>query len=215
MKNQILVVAAHPDDEVIGCGGAIARHVANGDQVYLLVMTQIYSPEWEMKGFALRRKEAQAAARSLGVKMVFFAGFPTAKLNTVANINLSSKMSEIMKKVRPEVVYLPPKIDVNEDHTLVCQAGIAACKSYRFIKKIMSYEVPTVFRFNNLEVNYYVDTSRFFQAKIKAMKKYKLELRKYPHPRSIKGLTILGQERGLAIGAKYAEGFLILREVMG
>ena len=211
---RVLVVAAHPDDEVIGCGGTIARHVASGDKVFLLVATQIYAPEWNMKEFDIRRKEVFKAADVLGIKDVFFGGFPTAKLNTVPTISLTNKISEVIKKVMPDILYLPPKKDLNLDHVIVCNAGISGCKSLKHIKKVFSYEVPTAFSFENMEVNYYVNISRFFQKKIQAMRVYKSELRKYPHPRSVKGLKILGQVRGLIAGTEYAEAFMIIREVV-
>jgi LmbE family N-acetylglucosaminyl deacetylase len=211
---KVLVIAAHPDDEVIGCGGAIARHAASGDKVYLLVMTQIYAPEWDMKEFDKRRKEAFKAAKVLGIKQVFFGGFPTAKLNTVPTITLTNKIAESIKKIKPEMIYLPSKEDLNLDHVIVCQAGISACKSYGFIKTMLSYEVPTAFSFENMEANYFVDISKYFTKKIQAMKAYKTEIRKYPHPRSVEGLTILSQVRGMAVGVRYAEAFKVIRKVV-
>lgn len=211
---KVLVIASHPDDEVIGCGGAITRHVASGDKVFLLVMTETYAPEWDVKEFDVRKKEVFKAARLLGIKQVFFGRFPTAKLNSVPVIELTNKIRGIIKKVKPEVVYLPPKEDLNLDHVIVCNAGVIASRSEGSIKKIFSYEIPTAFCFENLGVNYYVNISRFFKKKIQAMKIYKSEIRKYPHPRSVKGLTILGQARGLAICAKYAEAFMVIREVI-
>jgi len=211
---KVLVIAPHPDDEVIGCGGAIARHMALGDKVYLLVMTQIYAPEWDMREFDKRRQEALASAKVLGIKKVFFAGFPTAKLNIVPTITLTNKISEVINKIRPEIVYLPPKKDLNLDHVIVYRAGIASCKSQNYIKRIFSYEVPTAFSFEDMDVNYYLDISGFFNKKIRAMKKYASEIRKPPHPRSIKGLTLLAQARGLIIGIKYAEAFKLIREVI-
>lgn len=211
---KVLVIASHPDDEVIGCGGTIARHAASGDKVYLLVMTQIYAPEWDMKEFDKRRKEVFKAAKVLGIKKVFFGGFPTAKLNTVPAIALTNKIREIIKKCEPAVIYLPPKHDLNLDHVIVCNAGIVSCRSMSFVKTVLSYEVQTAFSYENLEVNYYVDISRYFKKKIQAMKVYKSEIRKYPHPRSIEGLTILSQMRGLSVGARHAEAFMVVREVI-
>jgi LmbE family N-acetylglucosaminyl deacetylase len=117
-----------------------------------------------------------------------------------------------MKKIRPEVVYLPPKKDLNLDHVIVCNAGIVSCRSISSIKKILSYEVPTAFSFENLEANYFVDITRFFKKKMQVMKVYKTEVRNYPHPRSIEGLAVLAQARGFAISARYAEAFMVIRE---
>jgi LmbE family N-acetylglucosaminyl deacetylase len=210
---KILIVAPHPDDEVIGCGGTITRHVVEGDKVFLLVMTQIYSPEWNIGEMVTRKNEVFAASKTLGIKKVFFAGLPTAKLNTVPTITLVNKIREIVEKIKPEIIYLPPQKDLNTDHTLVFNACLIALKSNNSLKKVFSYEVPTIFRFKNIDVTYYVDISKFFKKKILAIKKYKSELKKYPHPRSLKGLSILAQERGLAIAVKYAEAFSIIREI--
>lgn len=211
---RILIVAAHPDDEVIGCGGTIARHVASGDKVYLLVMTQIYAPEWNMKEFDRRRQEVFRAADILGIKEVFFGGFPTAKLNTVPTITLTTKIRQVIKDIKPKTVYLPPKEDLNVDHVIVCRQGIVASKGIGYIKKIISYEVPTVFGYEDMAVNYYVNISRYLNKKILAMKAYKTEIKKYPHPRSIEGLTILAQNRGMAAGIEYAEAFKVIREII-
>ena len=211
---RILVIAAHPDDEVIGCGGTIARHVVSGDKVYLLVMTQIYAPEWNMKEFDRRRQEVFRVADILGIKEVFFGGFPTAKLNIIPTITLAAKISQLIKKIKPETIYLPPKEDLNMDHVIVCRQGIVACKGIDYIKRIVSYEVPTVFGYEDMKVNYYVDISQYFKKKILAMKAYRTEIKKYPHPRSAEGLTLLAQNRGMSVGIKYAEAFKIIREII-
>lgn len=211
---KVLIIAPHPDDEVIGCGGTIVKHVSSGDRVYLLVMTQVYAPEWKNEEIEMRKQEAIRAAAVLGITEVYFAGFPTCKINTVPTIALVNVISKYIRKIMPEMIYLPPRNDPNVDHTRICQAGIAAAKNAPFIRKIISYEVPTVFRYDGMKTNLYIDISDHFKKKIRAMKEYKSELIRFPHPRSIKGLTILASERGLAIGAKRAEAFQIIREVI-
>lgn len=210
---KVLVIAVHPDDEVIGCGGSIALHSAKGDSVHVLVMTQIYSPEWDMKEFRPRRTEALKASKVLGIKKVHFAGLPTAKLNTLPVITIAGKISAFLKQIKPDIVYVPPKRDVNVDHVVCYKAALVALKSMNSVKKILSYEIPTVFGFKGFEKNLYADISRTMEKKIKAMRAYKLEIKKYPHPRSAEGLKIIGRERGLAIGVKYAEAFYIEREI--
>ncbi len=213
----VLVVAAHPDDEVIGCGGTIARHVAAGDRVHLLIMTQIYAPEWDMKEFDRRRDEALSAAKVLGIKAVSFGGFPTVKLNTVPTVALTRQISATVAAVKPQVVYLPPRGDINADHDLTHRAALVSCRPLfnSPVNRLLSYEIAPTTRFNTdgegvFAANHYVDISRHLKKKLQAMGRYRLELRKFPHPRSLKGLTILAQERGLAVGVPYAEAFRLI-----
>ena len=102
---RVLVIAAHPDDEVIGAGGTIARHVARGDDVFWCVVTQGYSPTWSEEILEAARQQVYDVQRVLGIQEVFFCGFPTVKLNTVPYYDLSSSLQRIVSQVRPEVVY--------------------------------------------------------------------------------------------------------------
>ena len=214
---KVLVVAAHPDDEVIGCGGTIARHVANGDVVYLLILTEIYAPDWDMKEFDQRKKEALSAAKVLGIKEVMFGGFPTVKLNTVPTIALTAKLQAAVAKYQPQVVYIPPRGDINADHDAAHRAALVGCRPLfnSPVRKLISYEIAPTTRFNPpgegvFAANYYLDISKYLKAKLRAMRQYRLELRKDPHPRSLQGLTVFARERGLAIGVDYAEAFCLL-----
>jgi N-acetylglucosamine malate deacetylase 1 len=214
---KVLIVAAHPDDETIGCGGTIAKHVAAGDKVFLLIMTQIYAPEWNVKELERRKSEAWKAAKVLGIKGVYYGGFPTVKLNTVPTISLTGKIGEIVKKVKPQLVYIPPKDDINIDHDIVHRAACVACRPFAdsSITTVLSYEIAPTTRYNTdshsaFVPNYYTDISRFLKIKLRAMAKYRLELRNYPHPRSLKGLELFARERGLAVGFDYAEAFSLV-----
>lgn len=214
----VLVIGAHPDDETIGCGGAIARHVSKGDSVYLLVLTQIYAPEWDIRELEKRKNETFAAAKVLGIKKVFFAGLPTVKLNTIPTITMTRHIKDVIDKVKPEIVYIPPKGDINVDHDIVHRASLVACRPFLNdkLKRVLSYEIFYTtylnFEVGNFDANVFVDITKYYGKKIEAMKKYKTELRKMPNPRSLEGIKIYSAERGLLVGCKYAEMFSLVFE---
>lgn len=214
----VLIVAAHPDDEVIGAGGTIARHVRAGDAVSLLVMTEVWEPRWPAKEREARKGEAEAAAEVLGIREVRFAGFPTVKLNTVATVELTAAVTKAVEEFDADVVYLPPPNDVNRDHTEVFEAGLAATRPLpdSSVRKVLAYEIATTARFGTsggLQPNVFVDISELMETKLQAMSCYKSELRKPPHPRSLEGLKIAARERGLSVGVEYAEVFGLVRLV--
>ena len=213
-----IVVSAHPDDETIGCGGTCVKLTQAGHSVYLLVMTQIYNPDWELSELPKRRAEAVSAAKILGITDVFFAEFKTGHLNSTPMIDLSKSISKIVTKICPEIVYLPPRGDLHSDHDAVFRAGMISCRSLfsSSIQEIRMYEIATTTRFNTgsqdryFMPNYYVDITKEMDTKLLAMQSYQSELKEYPHPRSVQGLKILAEERGLLPGMKYAEAFQIV-----
>lgn len=214
---RVLVISAHPDDEVIGAGGTLARHVAHGDEVYWCVVTQGYDPPWPPEVLAEARKQVYAVQRFLGIKQVSFCGFPTVKLNTVPNIELTSALQAVVDDVRPDIVYTTPYCDVNLDHRVVCEATIVATRPLPgcSVKRLLSYEISPTTRFGlqPFAPNVYVDISAFLDKKLEAMYCYKTELREFPHPRSLRGLELLARERGLGIGVEAAECFQLIHEI--
>ncbi len=215
---RILVISAHPDDEVIGAGGTIARHVANGDEVYWCVVTQGYRPLRSEPELAEARQQVYAVQRLLGIKDVSFCGFPTIKLNVVPHIDLTSALQAAVDSVRPEIVYTTPYCDVNVDHRFVCEATIVATRPLRgsTVKKVLSYEIAPTTRFGMqpFAPNVYVDISEFLDVKLEAMACYKTQLREFPHPRSLKGLELFARERGLGVGVEAAECFHLIRAIV-
>lgn len=219
---KILVVAAHPDDEVIGVGGTIRKHVKSGDEVCLLIMTRVYAPEWNENEIELRKNEALQAKKILGIKKIYFGDFPTVKLNMVPTIELTKKIREVVTDVKPEIVYLPPLGDLNRDHDIVANAAMVVCRPLpgSTVKKVLCYEISSTTRAcppNNgsyFVPTVYVDITEFIDAKIEAMKAYQSEIRDFPNPRSSEGLRIFAQERGLSVGVAYAESFVLVRELI-
>lgn len=215
----ILVVAPHPDDEVMGCGGTIARHTQNGDAVYLLIVTKAYTPEWSEKFIKNRPKEVDAVNKILGIKKTFFLDFPTVKLDTIPQKTLNAAIEKVVKEVAPDVMYIPHKGDLNRDHRLVFEAALVATRPFHnSVDKIMSYEVLSETDWGQaLEVfvpSTYIDISAVFAQKIEAMKVYSSEIKEYPHPRSFEIIETLAKKRGSECGFKMAEGFIVIREII-
>ena len=139
---QILIIAPHPDDEVLGCGGTIAKHVSEGDKVYLCIVTKVYPPEWTAEEADERKKEVFEAAETLGIKQVYFLDLPTVKLDTIPQKDLNDLIAQIIDKVKPQILYIPHKSDVNKDHCLVFDATMVAIrpKPNSTFRKALSYE---------------------------------------------------------------------------
>lgn len=218
----VLVIAAHPDDEVIGAGGTIARHVANGDSVHWCIVTQTYSPPWSEDDLITIRKQVDEVQHVLGIQQVFFCGFPTVKLNTVPQVDLCSSLERVVEQVQPCVIYTTPRDDINQDHRIVYEATLVAARPLpgSCVRRLLSYEVCTTTRFGlpagstGFFPNVYVDIEEYLDRKLEAMRCYKTELREHPHPRSLKGLRLFANERGLSVGMKAAECFQLLRELV-
>jgi N-acetylglucosamine malate deacetylase 1 len=214
---QILVISPHPDDEVIGAGGTIARHVAGGDEVTHCIVTQGYSPPWPEDTVEVARRQAEAAQKVLGIRQLFFLGFPTVKLNTVPNRDLTSALQKVVDEVRPEVVYTSSADDVNQDHRIVFGATLVATRPLPGspVRRLLCYEPGTSGRYGQrpFRPNVFVDIGPFLDKKLEAIKCYVRELHEPPHPRSLEGLRLVAQERGLSVGLAAAECFQLVREI--
>lgn len=214
---RVLVISPHPDDETIGAGGTIARHVAEGDEVSLCIVTQGYSPPWPEGIVETARRQVEAAGKVLGIKETIFLGFPTVKLNTVPNTELTSAVQKTVDETKPEVVYTSWASDVNQDHRIVFDATLVATRPLpgSTVRRLLCYETGYASRYGQLPFapNVFVDIEAFLDKKLEAMKCYETELREPPHPRSLAGLELIARERGLSVGLKAAECFELVREI--
>ena len=215
---RVLVIAPHPDDETIGAGGTIARHVARGDEVFLCIVTQAYSPPWPEGCVETARRQVEAVGRVLGIKRAFFLGFPTVKLNTVPNADLTRALQKVVQDTRPEVVYTSSANDVNQDHRIVFETTLVAVRPWpgSTIRRVLSYEIGYARHFGHqmFAPNVFVDIESFLDRKLEAMKCYETELREPPHPRSLAGLELIARERGHSVGLRAAECFQLVREML-
>jgi len=216
---KVLVVAPHPDDEVLGCGGTIAKHVAEGDEVHLYIVTKGYTPDWSEEFLVQREKEISSVKELLGIKKVYLLDLPTVKLDTVPQKTLNDSMSRMFDKAMPDILYIPHMGDLNKDHRLVFEACLVAARPIkRKIKKILSYETLSETTWGipskPFVPNVYVDISNTIEKKKEAMRVYKSEVKQYPHPRSIEIINALAIKRGSESGTKFAESFMLVREII-
>lgn len=217
---KILVIAPHPDDEVLGCGGTIAEYSKQGNEVYLLIVTKAYRPDWSAAFLKNRSKEIAKAGKILGIKQTLLLGFPTVKLDTVSQKTLNDKIQEVVNKIRPQTIYIPSGMDLNRDHRIVFESALVAArpKPGSSVKRILTYEVPSETDWGQpLGVflpTVYEDISKELPTKLRAMAAYKSELKSFPHPRSLEGIKVFAKKRGMEAGMRAAEGFGLIREVI-
>jgi len=216
---KILIIAPHPDDEVLGCGGTIAKYAKKGGEIYLCIATKAYRPEWSDEFLRNRPIEIETANRILGVKKTYFLDFPTVKLDTVPQKELNEKISKVIKETEAEILYIPHRGDLHKDHRLVYKAALIASRpTGKSVKKILCYETLSEtdegITLKPFIPNVYEDITETFDIKIEAMRAYKSELKEYPHPRSLEIIEALAKKRGSEAGFKMAESFMLIKEII-
>lgn len=220
-NKKILVIAPHMDDEVLGCAGTICKHCQKGDKVSVVfVAHRAYGHKFDAQKNAAERACALAAQKAIGYDKAYFLGLADEQLDgSVQKIIIA--LEPIVQKMRPEMVYLSFRCDNNQDHRAVFDACrvVLRPQATPYIKDIRMYEVPSSTEQspplpeNAFLPNYYADITDFIDRKIAAMGCYKTELRRYPHPRSVRALRVLAQKRGIEMGFRYAEAFMSIRQV--
>jgi lmbE-like protein len=218
MKNKILVVAVHPDDETLGCGGTLLKHKDSGDEINWLICTKI---DKDNDYYAIRENEIEQASRLYGFDGTYSLGLKTMRVDEYSMSELIGKISKIINEVRPNIIYLPFKGDVHSDHRKIFEASYSCTKSFRypFIKKIYMMETLSETEFapstkeDSFIPNSFVDISEYFEKKIEIMKIFKSEVAEHPFPRSEKNTRALASLRGATCGCKYAESFMLLKEL--
>ena len=219
---KILVLAPHPDDETLGCGGSLLRHKYEGDELYWCIITNI-SKElgWSEESIKTREKEIKAIEKKYSFSKVFNFKIPTTKVDTVPISDLIQKITDVCKETKPDIVFLPFAGDIHTDHQLISKASQSTLKWFRqpSIKKVLMYETLSETNLNfiskhKFNPNYFVNINRFIDKKIKAMKIYKSEINKHPFPRSVESIKSLAILRGSQVNLKYAESFEIIYDII-
>lgn len=206
---RVLIVAPHPDDEVLGCGGTIGWHRAQRHEVFVhLVGNRVMDHTRDEAYVQQTLDQARAAAAILDVTDLFFSDLPDEQLDHKL-IDLIVPLEEVVKKVGPDVAYVPNETDTDQDHRAVAWATKVSCRG---VARVLAYEVlgPT----RGFAPTTYVDITPHLEAKIEALKCYEGELRPFPHPRSPEAVTALARTRGVEAGVQAAEGFRLLCEVL-
>lgn len=223
MTDSILVLAAHPDDEVLGCGGTIARHVAAGDHVHVAILAQgLYSRgEPTADEVAGLHEAAERANKILGVQSLSLLDYPDNSMDTVARLAVTQTIEQLLAEHRPRVVYSHWIGDVNIDHRRIHEAVVAACRpqpghpaeTLLYFEVASSTEWQTPGSAPAFQPNWFVDISATLDAKLAALAVYRAELRDWPHPRSVRGVEHLAHWRGSTIGCEAAEAFVLGRHI--
>ena len=221
MNNIVLIVAAHPDDEVLGCGGTIAKHINKGDKVHVVFMTNgVGSRNTSSKEIQERQQAAKNAANILGVSSTQQFDFPDNKMDTVALLDVVQLIEEVIGKLQPEIIYTHHAGDLNIDHQITHKAVITACRPQPdfCVKEIYAFEVlsSTEWQAPGVEEfcpNMFIDITDYIDIKKQVLKVYSAEMHQTPHSRSIDNAIRLNAVRGNSIGVDYAEAFVLIRMI--
>ena len=223
MKN-IFVVAAHPDDEILGCGGTLLKHVANGDKVYILFVAEGVTGRYKknekmkfLKEISKRNKMAEKVAKLGKFKIVDFLGLKNLELGSYPHNYITNLIIKYFKKYKPDVVYTHFEHDLNIDHYHTFFSTFIACRPNKDFKKkkFLSFEIPssTDWGINNngrlFNPNYFVDIKKYLSSKEKLLNEYKFEMREAPHSRSTKNINAISIVRGGVVGLHHAEAFYV------
>jgi len=223
MKN-ILIVAPHNDDEVLGCGGIMAKYIRKGLNVFVVVVTNghLGAPElFSKEGTERVRAEALAAHSFLGVKETIFLDFPAVNLDALPSYRLSLALSKVIREKEIDILYIPHRGDIHKDHRVTYEAALVAARPINncTVKRIYAYEtlsetewaapfgdeafIPTVFE----------DITDFIDAKLEAFRYFTTQVKKFPHSRSPEIIRVLSNYRGATVGFENAEAFMLVRSI--
>ena len=221
MSKKVLIVAAHPDDEVLGCFGTVARLIKEGYEAYTLILgegkTSRESGNTKSE-LATLREEINEANESIGIKQVFIDSFPDNRFDSVDLLDIVKVISKVKEDVQPDIIFTHYEHDLNIDHRLTYQAVITATRPMadECVKEIYSFEILSSTEWNyplSFSPDTYFDISDTIESKITAMQAYISELREYPHPRSLEGIRLNARYRGMQVGKEYVEAFKSVRVV--
>lgn len=222
MKNKILIIAPHADDEVLGVGGTMARFAAEGAEVYVIIATQGYPPDYPEELSKIVREQGLVANRLLGVKKTQFLPLPAANLDSVPYRDINHQLVEAIHSIQPEVLYIPFNGDLHVDHQIIFLSALVAARPNRINapSRIYAYETLSETNWNapyltpSFVPNVFVDISGYLEMKIQAMELYASQLKPFPHERSQETLRALATLRGSTVGRFAAEAFVLVREII-
>lgn len=218
---KVLVIAPHPDDEIIGVGGTIAKRAKSGDDVYVCIVTKGMEPIFKEEFIEQGRRECREADSKLGVKETIFLDFPAVMLETVPRYEFNEKIAEVVKKINPDEVYIPHRGDMQIDHQMVVDAAMVAVRprGNNYPKRVYAYETlsETGWNIPNTVNEFipvvYEDITDTFRMKLEAMDIFKSQLFLFPAARSIDAIEALAKFRGATVSVEAAEAFSLIREV--
>lgn len=229
MSQNVLVIAAHPDDEILGCGGTIAKHVKKGDKVHCIILAEGITSRDKIRNRELHQREltelgiaAQKANQILGVHTLRLLDFPDNRMDSIDRLDIIKVVEDLINEFKPDIVYTHHIGDVNIDHRRIHEAVITACRPIpgnHFVKQILFFETASSTEWMTpgsapaFSPNWYVDISETLELKLDALRAYECEMREWPHARSVEALKYLAHWRGANIGVHAAEAFILGRNI--
>lgn len=221
MKN-ILVIAPHADDEVLGVGGTIAKYADQGHAVYVAVVTTPKPPDFTEAQARRIREEAMLAHKLLGVKETFYLDLPAAQLDTTPHKLINQRLCEAFSRVRPHTVFIPFLGDIHLDHQLSSLSSLVAARPHLPYapKEVYAYETLSETNWNAPQVtpafipNTFVDITPYLEDKVRAMKAFASQIQSFPHERSEEALRALATLRGSTVSCFAAEAFVMHRQII-
>ncbi|CAN5232699.1 PIG-L family deacetylase [soil metagenome] len=229
MKRKILVIAAHPDDEILGCGGTMAAHAQGGDEVHVVIMAEGVTSRAPQRDTAVDKEQldslaqtARKANQMLGVASVTLHSLPDNRMDSLDRLDVIKLVEAEIARVNPEVVYTHHAGDLNIDHRIVQESVLTACrpKPGHAVRSVLFFEVASSTEWMPASAgvvfapNWFVDVSSTLELKLKALECYASEMCAWPHPRSIKAVEHLARWRGASVGTEAAEAFMLGRHIV-
>lgn len=225
----VLVAAAHPDDEILGVGGTVARHAAAGDLVYALILGEgqtsrvAHREDMDRAVVAQLHQNTMESAKTVGYKDVFLADFPDNRFDQVDLLDIVKVVERKIQELQPQIIYTHYSGDLNIDHQYTARAVLTASRPIGAycVEELYAFETLSSSEWNfdysaqpAFSPNVFVDITAHYTKKEQAMQCYTSELCQFPHPRSLMGMDVLSKMRGMAAGMERAEAFMLLRKMV-
>lgn len=209
----VLVIAAHPDDEVLGMGATIKKFSKKGISIHLCVVSDGASAQYtDEKMIKTRKESCIKSSKLLGIKQIKFLDFPDMRLDSVPHLEINKELEKQITKFKPKIVYTTPSNDVNKDHQKVYESTMVVTRPFNSVKSVLCYEIPGIVN-TPFTPNIYENITKEFQFKLRAFRSYWSELMKSPHPRSIEVIDAIATYRGSQSGLVKAEAFELIRTI--
>ena len=225
MSKKILIIAAHPDDEVLGCFGAVARMVKEGDEAYTLILGEGKTSRDERRSVENKKaelnvlnREIEKANSVINIKKIFIEHFPDNRFDSVDLLDIVKAILKVKEEIKPDIIFTHYENDLNIDHQITYQAVVTATRPMEdeSVKEIYSFEVLSSTEWNyplSFSPDLFFDISETIKLKKEAMKQYNSELCQFPHPRSIEGIELNAKYHGMRVGKAYVEAFKTVRVI--
>lgn len=227
-KKVVCVFAAHPDDEVLGCGGSIAKHIENGDVVHVFIMAEGITSRGQTRDIKKNKNNlislkeiAREANNLIGSSSLEFFEFPDNRMDSIDLIEIVKCVEAQIIKYQPNIIYTHHASDVNIDHQKTHEAVVTACRPQpgHCVKTLLAFEVMSSTEWQPASSrmpfcpNWYVNVDQQIERKLKALEVYKCEMREWPHARSVSAIGALASYRGASVGVSAAEAFVLMRNI--